>query len=148
MLQCRPFGKPVLVVLAGLVLSLAGRASAAEGAHRALRAALYHLKEARVEVRDEKFKLHRERVERDISTAIREVERALKEGRIEARYEPNKGWGDKHKSFRHLRQALIELDEAKADIRAEKGDWARRRELREAIDDARNRVADALREIK
>src|SRR5437660_1113550 len=129
MLSRRLIGLPMLVVMAGLVLSLGGRAWADEGPHRALRAALYHLKEAREEMRDDRFKPHRERVERDVNTAIRELERALKEGRIETRYEPTKGWGEKYRSFRHLRQALVELDVARTEVRTEKGDWARRREL-------------------
>ena len=148
MLSRRLIGKSVLVVAAGLLFSFGGRARADEIPHRALRAALYHLREAKEEIRDERFRAHRERVERDVNTAVRELERALKEGRIETRYEPPRGWGERFKSFRHLRQALAELDEARAELRNEKGEWARRKELREAIEDARMHVADALRDIK
>jgi hypothetical protein len=147
MLRRRLIGRSVLAVLAGLVLSLVARGQA-QAPHRALRAALYHLKEAREEVRDERFKRYRERIERDVNTAIIEVERAMKEGRIEARYEPPRGWDEKYKSFKHLRQALVELGNAKIEIREEKGEWARRRELVLVIDEARAHIEEALREIK
>jgi hypothetical protein len=149
-------GTSVLAVVAGLLLSqgspvqaeASGSEARLEPEHRALRAALYHLKEAREEVKDERFKRHRERVEKDLKIAIIEVERALKEGKIEVKYEPAKGWDAKYKSFKHLHQALIELDAAKKDIREEKGAWARRKELLEAINDAHLHIDEALKEIK
>jgi len=72
----------------------------------------------------------------------------MREGKIETRYEPSRGWDEKYKTFRHLRQALVELDEARKELEDEKGDWARRKELRQAIDDAHGHIADALKEIK
>jgi hypothetical protein len=133
----------------GLPLALAGcQSRAADTPYRPLRAALYHMKAAREEVEDEKFKPHREKIERDLRAAIREIERALRDANIEVDYEPHKGWDERHKSLRHLRQALIELDLARDEVRKEKGDWARRRELKEAIEDAHDHLQDALKDIE
>jgi hypothetical protein len=155
MLYHRLFGRPAPLVAVGLALTLIGcttppptTTSGVAVPHRALRAALYHLKEALEEVRDEKLQRHQERIERDIRTAIREIERALGEGKVDPHYEPHRGWDEQHKSFRHLRQALVELDEARDEVRREKGDWAQRRELKESIEDARGHVKEALEEIK
>src|SRR5262249_24936772 len=108
----------------------------------------YHMKEAREEVKDERFQRHRERIEEDLKVAIREIEGALGEGKIDVRYEPAREWDKKYKSFRHLRQALEELDLAREEVRKEKGDWAKRRELRQAIEDAHKHIREALEEIK
>jgi hypothetical protein len=149
MLYRRLLGLPALVVMAGLALTLgACNSSAADVPCRALRAALYHMKEAREEIKDERLQRHRERIEANLRIAIREVETALGAAKIDVRYEPTKGWDEKHKTFRHLRQALVELDLAKGEVEREKGDWARRRELRQAIEDAHRHVKDALEEIK
>jgi hypothetical protein len=143
------FAKSALIV-AGMALYLSSGTSARaeEGPHRALRAARWHLMQAKEEIRDERIGRHRERVEKDIRIAIEEIDRGLREGKIEARYEPAKGWDAKYKSFKHLRQALIELDEAKADVKKEKGEWARRKELLRSIEDAHEHVQEALKEAK
>jgi len=151
MLHRRLFAWSVATVLAGAVLALSsGKAEARADAepHRALRAALFHLKEARAEVKEEGFKKHRERVERDINRAIEELERACREGKIETNFRPESGWDTKYKSYKHLRQALAELDRASEELPKEKGEWARRKELREAVDDARRHVKEALEEVK
>jgi predicted ribosome quality control (RQC) complex YloA/Tae2 family protein len=140
-------GSFVLALLAGLV-AVPSVGARDESSHRALRAALYHLEAARDEVKDERFKKHRERVEKDITIAIREVEGALKAGKIEPKFEPVKGWDEKYKSFKHLRQAAVELAEAKKELLREKGEWARRKELIGAIDDAYAHIEEALKEIK
>jgi len=140
--------KSVLIVSGAVLYLFSGYASAADSPHRALRAALYHIKEAKEELKDERIGRHRERVQKDLRIAIEEIERGLGEGKIEVRYEPPKGWDEKHKTFRHLRQALVELDRAKAEVKEEKGEWARRRELIRAIEDAHEHVTEALREIK
>jgi hypothetical protein len=151
MLHRGRIGKPALVVLAGLALALtAGTyARAEEGPHRALRAALYHLKEAKEDLRSERLRPERrERAEKDIERAIREIERGLKEGKIEARFEPAKDWEKGYKDFRHLRAAMVELDHARKEVKEEKGEWARRKELLEAIDDAHKHIKDALDDLK
>ena len=140
-----------LVALVGTLLSpSASPAWAVEevSLHRALRASLYHLKAAREEVKDERFSRHREKVERDITIAIQEIEGALREGKIDAAYEPVKGWGDKYKSFRNLRQAVVELEIARSDIPKVEAPWARKKELRQAIDDAYAHTKEALDEVK
>jgi hypothetical protein len=147
MLPRRLLGACVLAVLAGLLLAPAAPARPEEP-HRALRAALYHLREAREELKDKRLDRHRKRLERDLSVAIRELERALKEGRVESKYEPAKDWHKGYKDFRHLRRALAELDEARKGLRNERGEWARRKELLAAIDDARAHVQDALRDLR
>jgi hypothetical protein len=151
MLYRSRFGEPALAVVAGLAMTLVvvGAARAADTPHRALRAALYHLKEAREDLKSERIRpARRERAEKEIDRAVREIERGLKEGRIETRYEPAKGWDKDYKDLRHLRQALVELDEARKDLKEEKGEWARRKELIEAIDDAHKHTKEALDDLK
>jgi len=148
MLHRGRFGKVALIVV-GVTLSLLSSGFAqADEPFRALRAALYHMKEAKEEVRDERFSRHRERVEKDLREATREIEKALGEAKVEVKYEPARGWDEKYKTFRNLRQALAELELAKEEIRKEKGDWARRKELMETIEDARAHLKDAFEEIK
>jgi hypothetical protein len=141
-----------LVALVGVLLSAdncPARPADAEGLHRALRATVYHLRAAREEIKENQFPgRHRAKVEADITAAIREIEAALKEGKIELAYEPAKDWGAKYKSFRNLRQALVELDIAKNDLSKSTEGWARRKELRQAIDDAHLHVKEALDEVK
>jgi hypothetical protein len=142
-----------LVALLGILLSPnttpARPAAEGEGLHRALRATLFHLKEARAEIKETTFPgKHRERVERDITTAIREIEGALKEGKIDIAYVPPTGWRDKYKSFHNLRQALVELDTARGDLRNSKEPWFAKKEFRTAIDDAHAHVKEALEELK
>jgi hypothetical protein len=129
-------------------LTLAGCNKKVDVPYRPLRAALYHLKEAKEEINHERFSRHRKKVDRDLQIAIREIERALGEAKIDSRYEPSRGWDEKHGSFRHLRQALVELDQAGDELRREKGDWARRRELKDAIENARDHIKEALEESK
>jgi nucleotide-binding universal stress UspA family protein len=149
MLHQRLLGLSALVAGLGMSLTLAGCSSqAAEVPYRPLRAALYHMREAKEEIKAEQFSRHRERVERDLRTAIREIEMALGEAKVDVAYEPRRGWDDQNKTFRHLRQALEELELARDEVRREKGDWASRRELKDAIEDARDRLREALEEIK
>jgi hypothetical protein len=149
MLHRRLLGLSALVMALGMALALAGcQSHAAADPYRPLRAALHHMKAAREEVEDEKFKPHREKIERDLRAATHEIERALRDANIDVGYEPHKGWDEKHKSLRHLRQALIELDLARDEVRKEKGDWAQRRELKEAIEDAHDHLRDALKDIE
>ncbi len=140
-----------LVALVGTLLSAStspAREAEEAGLHRALRASLFHLKAAREEIKDERFSRHREKIERDITTAIAEIEGALREGKIDAAYEPVKGWGEKYKSFRNLRQAVVELEIARSDVPKVDAAWARKKELRQAIDDAYLHAKEALEEVK
>jgi hypothetical protein len=110
---------------------------------------LYHLKEAKEDPRSERIRPGRkERAEKEIGRAVREIERGLKEGRVESRYEPRKDWDKGFEDFRHLRQALVELDEAKKELKEEKAEWARRKELIEAIDAAHMHTKEALEDLK
>jgi hypothetical protein len=150
MLRRGSFGRVALLVV-GLALYVLGSGctrALADEPYRALRAALYHMKEAKEEIKDERFSRHRERVEKDLREAIREIERALGEAKVEVKYEPARGWDEKYKSFKNLRQAMAELELAKEELRKEKGDWARRKELMGAIEDARTHLKDAFEEIK
>jgi hypothetical protein len=138
----------VLVAAVGLVLSPRASALADDGAQKALRAALFHMKEAKEEIKDERLKGHHDKIEKNVNTAIKEIEFAAKEGKFETKFEPVKGWDKDYKSFKHLRQAVVELKEAKKDLAEEKGDWARRKELRAAIDDAIEHLDTALKDIR
>jgi hypothetical protein len=113
-----------------------------------MRAALYHLKAAKEEVKEERFKRHRERVEKDIEIAIKEIERGLGEAKIDLKFEPVVGWDKGYKDFKNLRQALVDLDLAKEEISKEKGEWAKRKELKEAIEESHKHIKEALEEIK
>ncbi len=139
---------PVVALVGVLVSPNAARPEEGPATHRALRATLFHLKAAREEVKDEKFARFRERAEKDITIAIQEIEGALREAKIDVAYEPERGWGDKWKSFRNLNQAIVELEIARKDLDAEKGEWARKKELRAAIDDAFVHTKEALAEAK
>jgi hypothetical protein len=138
----------VLVAAVGLVLSPSANARAEGGVQHALRAALYHMREAKDELKDERLKGHHDKIEKDLNTAIKEIEHAAKEGKFETKFEPAKGWDEKYKSFKHLRQATVELKEAKKDLAEEKGEWARRKELTSSINDALEHLEDALKDIK
>lgn len=152
MLQRALFVWIPLVALVGILLSpntCPARLPEGEGLNRALRATLFHLKKAREEIKATEFPgKHRERVERDITVAIREIEGALQQGKIDFAFEPAKGWDSKYKSFHNLRQALVELDIAKADVRKSAEPWAAKKELRQAIDDAQVHVKEALEDVK
>jgi hypothetical protein len=132
----------------GVVCLPNGFARLAEAPHRAMRAALYHLKAAKEEVKEERFKRHRERVEKDIEIAIKEIERGLGEAKIDLKFEPVVGWDKGYKDFKNLRQALVDLDLAKEEISKEKGEWAKRKELKEAIEESHKHIKEALEEIK
>ena len=147
MLYYRLFAKLALAMLLALVLSLgtSTRAQAQGGRVPALRAAVYEMKEAKEDLKGERFKRSREKAEKELGIAIEEIERALKWAKVDFRYEPPKGHYDGFKDYRHLRQALADLDAAKKEVRDEKGDWVgRRKELEKAIDDAHARVKEVL----
>jgi hypothetical protein len=143
------FHRSLLAVPALVVLSLATSAQAQSDRHRELRAALYEMKQAKEDLKNERFKRHREKAEKELDVAITELERALKWARVETRYEPPRGHYDRFRDFRHLRQAMVDLEAAKREVRDEKGDWGgRRKELERAVDDAHARVKEALEDIK
>ncbi len=152
MLHRRLFGKSVLAVLFGLPVALtlgyALPAKAEEGPHAHLIAALWEMREAKAELKDERFKKHREQAEKDLDVAIAETEKALKEAKID--WEGYKGpkepkeYYKAYKDFPHLRHAVVELREAKKDIEREKKfDFGR---AMKAIDVAINRVEEALKD--
>ena len=84
----------------------------------------------------------------DINRAIDEIESALRGAKLDLAYTPEGNWKSKWKSFHNLHQALVELDIAHNDLPKVNADWARRKELRDAINDARTNVKAALDDIK
>jgi hypothetical protein len=151
MLHRRLFGKTIVAILMGLPLLVgAPRAKAQEGPFAHLASALYEMREAKAELKDERFKRHREQAVKDLDTAIEETEKAVKEAKIELRrYEGPKNpkeYYKAYKTFPHLRHAVIELVEAKKEIEREKrGDFGR---AIKAIDVAIARVEEALKDEK
>jgi hypothetical protein len=152
MLHRRLFGKAMLVVFVGLPVALTlgcvRAANAEEGPHAHLIAAIWEMREAKAELKDERFKKHREQAEKDLDVAIAETEKALKEAKID--YEGYKGpkepkeYYKAYKDFPHLRHAVVELREAKKEIALEKKfDFGR---ATKAIDVAIERVDEALKD--
>ncbi len=147
----REFVKSALVAVGGVaaVLGTRGRVRAADEPRRALRAALFEMKAAKEDLKDDKFKRRREKAEKDLDVAIDELERALKWAKVDVRYEAPKNRYEKFKDFRHLHAAMEDLELAEKEVRDEKGDWGgRRKELERAIEDARARVKEAMEDIK
>ena len=58
----------------------------------------------------------------------------MKEGRIEARFEPAKGWDKDYKDLRHLRRAAAELEVARKELKDVPGN----------LGGLRDKVGDAL----
>jgi len=124
----RLFGTPALVALGaalGVVAPQAARAD--EGPYPHLVHAMYEMREAKNELKEERFSRARERTIRDLEAAIDEVESALKGAKIEWKYDgPDKPkeYYKEYKDFPHLRHAVRELREARKELEGEKKhDW-------------------------
>lgn len=147
MSQQRLFGQATLVVLVGLILSgCASRASAQGPAYQHLFAALYEMKEAKAELKEKRFEATRERAIKDLDAAIEETEKALRDAKIEYKYEgpknPKEYYKD-YKDFPHLRHAVIELREAKKEVKEEKRFNSER--VLKSIDSAIDRIDEVLK---
>jgi hypothetical protein len=145
------FRKTIVAILMGLPLLVgASWAAAQEGPFAHLSSAIYEMREARAELKDERFKRHREQAVKDLDAAIAETEQAVKDAKIELRrYEGPKNAKEyyrAYKDFPHLRHAVIELAEAKKEIEREKRDNFGR--AIKAIDVAIGRVEEALKDAK
>ena len=147
MLHRRTFRKTLAALLMGLPLLLAApRAGTQEGGPFAhLASAIYEMREAKAELKEERFKRHREQAVKDLDAAIEETERALKDAKIEFRRyvgpKNPKEYYRGYKDYPHLDSAVIELREAKKEIEREKrGDFVR---AVKAIDVAIARVDEA-----
>jgi membrane-anchored protein YejM (alkaline phosphatase superfamily) len=151
MLHCRLFGKMILALGLGLPLLLAApRIKAQEGPFAHMAAAIYEMREAKLELKDERFKRHREQAIKDLDVAIEETEKAFREAKIELRrYEGPRNPKEYYKAYRdfpHLRHAIVELAEAKKEIEREKrGNFSR---AVKAIDVAIGRVEEALKDAR
>jgi hypothetical protein len=147
MSQQRLFGQAALVVLAGLIWNgCASIANAQGGAYPHLFAALYEMKEAKAELKEERFKATREQAIRDLDAAIEETEKALRDAKVEYKYEgpknPKEYYKD-YKDFPHLRHAVIELREAKKEVKEEKKFNSER--VLKTIDSAIDRIDAVLK---
>jgi hypothetical protein len=140
----------LVAILVGLPLLVgASRAKAQEGPFAHLTSALYEMREAKAELKDERFKRHREQAVKDLDAAIEETE-TVKEAKIELRRYAGpmnpKEYYKAYKDFPHLRRAVVELADAKKEIeREKKGDFGR---AIKAIDVAMGRVEEALKDEK
>jgi hypothetical protein len=147
MLQ-RLFVRSVVAIVVGVPLLVSASLCAQEGPFAHLTSAIYEMREAREELKAERFKRHREQAVKDLNVAIDETEAAIREAKIELRrYEGPKNPKEYYKAYRdfpHLRHAVVELREAKKEIEREK-----RREFGKAvkaIDVAIIRVEEALKD--
>jgi hypothetical protein len=149
MVNRRLLGKTaVAILLGGLVLMGDPGAKAQEGPFGHLVSALWEMREAKGELKAERFKRHREQCVRDLDSAIEETEKAAREAKIELRrYEGPKNPKEYYRAYKdypHLRHAVIELAEAKREIEREKrGEF---RKAVKAIDVAIIRVQEALKD--
>jgi hypothetical protein len=149
MLHRRLFAKGIVAIVMGASLLVSvPKAKAQEGPFGHLAAALYEMREAKAELKDERFKRHREEAIKELDAAIDETEKALKDAKIELkRYEGPKEpkvYYKAYKDFPHLRHSVVELQEAKKDIeREKKGDFVR---AIKAIDVAIVRVEEVLKD--
>jgi hypothetical protein len=143
--------RSVVSMVVGLpLLGSAPPVMAQEGPFAHLEAAIYEMRESKLELKAERFNRHRVEAVRDLDAAIAETEKAIKEAKIELRrYEGPKDPKVYYKAYRdfpHLRHAVVELREAKLEI-----ERAKRREFTRAIaaiDIAINRVEAALKDEK
>jgi hypothetical protein len=147
MLHKRLFGKSVVAFLIGLPLLTSALQAKPEGTFEHLSAAIYEMREAKAELKDERFKRHREQAIKDLDIAIEETEKAFKDAKIELRRfegpKDPKAYYKEFKDFPHLRHAIVDLREAKKEIEREKRTEFSR--AIKAIDVAIDRVEEALK---
>jgi hypothetical protein len=145
MLYSRLFAKPPLLAMSALLVSLAVCPSThAAEVGRALRAARYEMIEAKAELKAEHFSRIRKETIEALDAAIAETERALKAAKIEHQYEPPKYKFENHP---HLRQAILDLQEAKKELKEERFGPEREKGIKE-LDRAIEHLEEAVKLIK
>jgi tetratricopeptide (TPR) repeat protein len=120
--------------IAAVSMLLPGRASA-EPKYPHLHHALYEMKEAHKQLKEagHDFGGHRERALEGLDAAIRQTEKALEAiGDPYHGYTPREGTYHEYKNFVHLRHSVVEMKEA-------------RRELKEAPHDYKGHRDEAIR---
>jgi len=142
----------VLVVLTGLALAAAPQARADEPNHRRIYNALWEMEKARDELRAEKGDLggHREKAVELLDAAIRQTERALREGRVEVRREPfEEHVYGRYRHHPHAHHVLLAIKDARADLRDARHIPEREREqaLRD-LERAEHEVEEAVRFLR
>jgi hypothetical protein len=154
MLHHRLFGMAALGVIAGLAMffSATSAVQAQERAYPHLYAAIYEMREAKAELKEERFNRFRERAVKDLDAAIDETEKALKAAKIEYKYEPPKNAKEYYKAYKdypHLRHAVVELREALKEVKEEKRhDFGGARDHTiKALETAIERVEEALKGV-
>jgi hypothetical protein len=139
---------PLALLGLALVTTAQSSAAAVQAPGRALRAARFEMIQARKEVEEKRFERARREVIRDLDAAIAETERALREAKVPFEYEPPKDIRYE-REFPHLHRAVVELREARTELKEERfGPERERRKSIEAIDAAIARLEDAIKLIR
>jgi hypothetical protein len=116
--------------IAGLGLLWPGRASA-EPKYGHLHHALYEMKEAHKQLKEagHDFGGHREKALEGLDAAIRQTEKALEAAGDPYRgYKPGEGIYHEYKNFVHLRHSLVEMKEARDELKRAPHDFKGHRE--------------------
>jgi hypothetical protein len=142
----------VTTLFAGLSLlaPCVSRASAEE--HPRLHAALYEMRHARTELKEAKhdFGGHRAKAVEALDEAITQIEKALKAvGDDYKGKDPGKEVYKGYANFPHIRHALVEAKEARAELKAAAHDYKGHREKAvEALDAVVDQLGKAIKFAK
>jgi hypothetical protein len=153
MLSWRLLRASALVLLAGVVLTALPRARAEErGKVRHVLAALHEMREARGELKgaEHDFGGHREKAIRALDAAIEQTERMLKAVDVDPKVEgPDREIYKKYTNHPHLRHSLVELKEARTEIKEAGHDFKGHREKAlKDLDFAIEQVEQCVKHIK
>lgn len=121
----------VTAAFAGLTLLGLGASRAAAEEHPRLHAALYEMRHARTELKEAKhdFGGHRAKALEALDEAISQIDKALKAvGDDTKGTEPGKDTYKGYANHPHIRHALVESKEAKAELKAAAHDYKGHRE--------------------
>jgi hypothetical protein len=116
---------------AGLVLTSLGAPRARAEEHPHLHAALYEMRQAHTQLKEARhdFGGHRAKALEALDDAIQQIDRALKAvGDNTKGHEPNKEVYREYANFPHIRHALVEAKEARAELKDAAHDYKGHRE--------------------
>jgi hypothetical protein len=139
----------VTAVFAGLTLMGLGTSRASAEEHPRLHAALYEMRHARTELKEAKhdFGGHCAKALEALDEAISQIDKALKAVGDNAKgTEPGKDVYKGYADHPHIRHALVEAKEAKAELKAAAHDYKGHREKAVlALDAVTDQLAKALK---
>jgi L-lactate utilization protein LutB len=142
----------VTTAFAGLALMGLGASRAAAEEHPRLHAALYEMRQARTELKDARhdFGGHRAKALEALDEAISQIEKALKAVGDDGKgKDPGKDAYKGYANCPHIRHAVVEAKEAKAELKAAAHDYKGHREKAvEALDAVVDQLGKALKFAK